>query len=63
VGEAYSERQLKAMIGGPERNVRLDNHVPVHLAYFTTFVDERGELINFADLYGHNRKLRTLLGV
>ena len=63
LGEAYSERQLKAMIGGPERNVRLDNHIPVHLAYFTTFVDETGEMIHYADLYGHNRKLKSLLGV
>lgn len=63
LGEAYSERQLKAMIGGPERNVRLDNHIPVHLAYFTTFVDEAGEVIHYPDLYGHNRRLKNLLGV
>jgi len=63
MGETYSERQLKSMIGGPERNVRLEQHVPVHLAYFTTFVDGSGELVNFPDLYGHNRRMKSILGL
>lgn len=63
LGAGWSEARLKSMIGGPERQVKLDREIPVHLAYFTTFVDETGNLITFPDLYGHHRRLKSLLGV
>jgi murein L,D-transpeptidase YcbB/YkuD len=37
--------------------------VPVHLVYFTAFVDDAGELQTFADIYGHDRKVRRALGL
>jgi len=63
LSEAGSEGRLRAMVGGAERQVRLPAEVPVHLAYFTTFVDEAGGLVHFPDLYGHNRRLKALLGI
>jgi len=63
LGTGWSGERLRAMVGGPERQLRLQQAVPVHLAYFTTFVDEQGTLVNFPDLYGHNRRMKTLFGL
>jgi hypothetical protein len=41
--------------------VTLDHKVPVHLTYFTAVVDEAGKVATFADLYGLDRKLATVL--
>jgi hypothetical protein len=35
----------------------------VHLAYFTVFVDETGELRQVKDLYATNNKVRVALGM
>jgi murein L,D-transpeptidase YcbB/YkuD len=62
LGSEWSEGRLKSLIGRGERTIRLTQKLPVHLAYFTTFVDEAGELRQIADLYGVNSKVRTALG-
>ena len=31
---------LKKLIGGPERQVNLTRHIPVHITYFTAWVDD-----------------------
>lgn len=41
----------------------LKAHVPVHLAYFTLRVDENGELMRWADIYGYDRKMMEMLGL
>ena len=51
------------MVGGGERQIRLTQELPVHLAYFTTFVDGAGVLHHAADIYGHNRRVKALLGL
>ena len=63
LGGTWSEGRLRSMVGGPERQIGLDAHLPVHLAYFTTVVDETGTVKSYADIYGHNRRVRTLLGL
>lgn len=63
LGGSLSEGRLRSMVGGPERTINLDRPLPVHLAYFTTVVDATGELRNYPDLYGHNRRVRALLGL
>jgi murein L,D-transpeptidase YcbB/YkuD len=57
----YDEARLKAMIGKGEKIVTLQTKLPVHLTYFTVSVDENGQIHRFADLYGHDEKLRTAL--
>jgi murein L,D-transpeptidase YcbB/YkuD len=37
--------------------------VSVHLAYFTALVDETASLKVLPDLYGHDRRLRSALGL
>ncbi|ODN68648.1 L,D-transpeptidase family protein [Methylobrevis pamukkalensis] len=55
--------QLKAMVGGKERHINLKHGLPVHLAYFTTWVDDAGVLQMRDDLYGHTKAVKTALGL
>ena len=54
---------LKKMIGGREARVNLTNKIPVHLTYFTAWVDASGELIVRDDIYGHDARLEKAFGV
>jgi murein L,D-transpeptidase YcbB/YkuD len=54
---------LKKMVGGGERWVNLDEHIPVHITYFTAWVDENGELQVRNDIYGHDKRLAAALGL
>lgn len=61
--QGLNERQLRAMVGGGERTIRLNEKVPVHLAYFTYQVDENGALVRKPDLYGHDARIRRALSL
>lgn len=52
---------LKAMFGEKERWVKLQNPIPVYLAYFTLRVDEDGTVRSYGDVYGHNKRIIELL--
>ena len=54
---------LKAMVGGPERQVPLARHIPVHITYFTAWVDGDGTLQIRNDLYGHDKHMEQMLGL
>jgi murein L,D-transpeptidase YcbB/YkuD len=54
---------LKAMVGGPEREVPLAHHIPVHITYFTAWVDGDGTLQIRNDLYGHDKHMEQMLGL
>ena len=51
MGPGWSAR-LQAMIGSTERTVMLPHPIPIHLEYFTAFVDATGELREREDIYG-----------
>jgi L,D-transpeptidase YcbB len=55
--------KLKAMFGGSERRVDLALHLKVHLAYFTAWVDDEGNLQFRDDVYGYVAKVKDALGV
>lgn len=59
----WSEEKLRGLVGKGERYIRLQEKLPVHLAYFTLAVDEHGQLKRFDDLYGHHAKVRAALGL
>lgn len=59
----WSEERLRRIIGKGERSIRFSESVPVHIMYFTVFVDGAGKLQTRDDLYGHARKLRAALGL
>jgi murein L,D-transpeptidase YcbB/YkuD len=46
----------------PENNqINLTRHVPVHMTYFTAWVDEDGKVSTFKDIYGHEERIRLAL--
>jgi murein L,D-transpeptidase YcbB/YkuD len=53
--------RLKGMIGGKERSLGLTTSIPVHLTYFTAWVDENGELRTRKDLYSLDARLHAAL--
>lgn len=59
----WSEERLKKLIGKGERTIRLPQKLPVHIAYFTTFVDDGGNLRRVPDLYGYDAPMRSALGL
>lgn len=59
----WSSERLKKLIGKGERTVRLSQKLPVHLAYFTAFLDDGGAYRTFPDLYGYDARMRTALGL
>ncbi|TBW40802.1 hypothetical protein EYW49_03490 [Siculibacillus lacustris] len=55
--------RLKAMLGGGEKFVNLKRFVPVHIAYFTQWVDDDGHLQARRDIYSHDARMKRLLGL
>lgn len=53
--------KIEDLEGPKEKWVTLQNHIPVHLMYFTLRVDEDGTIRSYGDVYGHNKKLIELL--
>ena len=44
---------------GPEdNNIALDKPLPVHVTYFTAWVDETGQVKTFQDPYGHEQRIK-----
>lgn len=62
-GNGWSEQRIQKLIGGKERYVHLPKPLPVHIEYFTAFVDETGYLQTREDLYGYSRRVRAALGL
>ncbi len=54
------QRIGKAMHGGVERQVALHEPIPVHIVYFTVWIDETGTAHYYPDVYGYDRAMRGL---
>ena len=59
--KGWTERKVQSLLGDKERTFSLPAPVPVHLEYFTEFVDESGTLHEREDLYGLTGKVATVL--
>jgi murein L,D-transpeptidase YcbB/YkuD len=55
--------KLKALVGGKETAVALTHKIPVHITYFTAWIDNAGELQLRNDLYGHDKEMEKDLGL
>ncbi len=62
-GNGWTEARIKKMVGGNERTINLPQPVPVHIVYFTAFVDATGALKLRDDVYGYSAKVRNALGL
>ena len=57
-----ASRVRSAMYGGIDSNkILLKQHVPVYLTYFTAQIDDDGKLVQYKDLYGHDRRMIAAL--
>ncbi len=54
---------LKALVGGPETQIPLAHQIPVHITYFTAWVDSTGTLQIRNDVYGHDKHMEQMLGL
>jgi murein L,D-transpeptidase YcbB/YkuD len=63
LGKGWSEDRVKGLIGGKERYIYLPKPLPVHLEYFTAYVDEAGRLQMRNDIYGYSRRVKAALGL
>ncbi len=59
----WPESRVDAAIGGPERTVFLPHPLPIHIEYFTDFVDEDGNLQERPDVYGLTQKVAGTLSM
>ena len=57
----WTDERIEAAIGGKERTVFLARPLPIHIEYFTDFVDELGDLKERPDVYGLIRKVEVIL--
>jgi murein L,D-transpeptidase YcbB/YkuD len=61
--QGYSEwdgaRIKNAMHSGDERHVKLKEKIPVHITYFTAWVDENGGLHFQPDIYGYDARQKS----
>jgi murein L,D-transpeptidase YcbB/YkuD len=57
----WSENRVEGAIGGSERTVFLPQPLPVHIEYFTEFVDEDGILQERRDVYGLTQRVAGTL--
>ncbi len=57
----WTAGRIEAAFGDKERTVFLPHPLPIHIEYFTEFVDEFGELQERPDVYGLSRKVEGIL--
>ncbi len=62
-GSGWPEERVRKLVGGTERYISLARPLPIHIEYFTAFVDESGRLQLRGDLYGYSAKVRAALGL
>lgn len=57
--KGWGKEQVTELITtGPEDNdVALDKPMPVHVTYFTAWIDDSGDIKSFADVYGHEKRI------
>ncbi|HEY1454818.1 MAG TPA: L,D-transpeptidase family protein [Roseiarcus sp.] len=57
----WTEERIESKVGGAERTVFLPRPVPIHIEYFTEFIDEFGEPRERPDVYGLTRRVEGIL--
>lgn len=63
MGNGWTEDRVRGLQGGDEQRIDLERKIPVHIAYFTAYVDGDGELQRLNDIYGYDRKVISALGL
>jgi L,D-transpeptidase YcbB len=60
--QGWSAARVESAIqNGYDQHVALRHKIPVHITYFTLWVNDDGSMSNFGDLYGHDARMATAL--
>ena len=61
--KGWDARKVKDLIArGPgDNDIKLDTPMPVHIMYFTAWVDDDGSVKTFKDVYGHQQRVTLAL--
>jgi murein L,D-transpeptidase YcbB/YkuD len=59
--EGFTPARIRSLYGDDERIINLKQPIPVHVTYQTAFVDQTGQLILRADIYGLDAAVLKLL--
>ncbi len=61
--KGWGPDKIKHLIkSGPNNNqVMIDREIPIHIVYFTTWVDDKGKVHTYRDVYGHEKRIRYAL--
>jgi murein L,D-transpeptidase YcbB/YkuD len=61
--KGWTAQQVDDIVNGPavENPIPLDHKVPVHIGYFTEWIDDAGEEHRFKDVYGHEERVMLAL--
>ena len=54
---------IRSLVGKKQTQVNLQKDIPVHISYFTAFVDEAGNLQRRPDIYGYNQAVIDALNL
>ena len=61
LGGRWPAERIEAAYGNQERTVMLPEPLPIHIEYFTEFVDEAGDLEGRPDVYGLTRRVEGMI--
>jgi murein L,D-transpeptidase YcbB/YkuD len=63
IDKGWSAHEVDELLDGEpeELGVPLNQHIPVHIAYFTAQVDDSGEVTTEKDVYGHEKRITQAL--
>ncbi|TAL81896.1 MAG: L,D-transpeptidase [Beijerinckiaceae bacterium] len=59
----WTEQRVERLVGGARHYINLPEPMPIHIEYFTAFVDADNHLQLRDDLYGYTRKVALALGL
>ncbi len=59
-GKGWDKSRVAAQVSNskPDNNVPLDTKIPVHMTYFTAWVQDDGKLSTYRDIYGHESRIQ-----
>lgn len=59
----WTEERIQKLVGGPNRTIHLPKALPIHIEYFTAWVDEAGKLQLRDDIYGYSHKMQLAMNL
>jgi murein L,D-transpeptidase YcbB/YkuD len=60
--QGWSEERIQSTLEtAHDQHVALEHKLPVHISYFTAWVDEDGDVLGYSDVYGYDKQVRIAL--